>query len=82
MTWPSTAGCGTLSIASSSCFDEETEKAFRRKELTEKLEEAGFRIKEYTPIGYVAYMVLGQTDVLKFFQNLQNCLGRCVWPGF
>lgn len=59
----------------SSCFDEETEKAFRRKELTEKLEEAGFRIKEYTPFGYVAYMVLGQTDVLKFFQNLQKLPG-------
>lgn len=59
----------------SSCFDEETEKAFREKELRSELENAGFRVAEYSPFGYLAYMVLGQTDVLRFFQAIQRLPG-------
>ncbi len=59
----------------SACFDAETEKAFRKRELTRELEKCGFQILEYSPFGYAAYMVLGQTDVLKIFQRIQKLPG-------
>jgi len=67
---------------SCSCFDAETEKAFRKTELVQSLEDSGFRILEYRPFGYAAYMILGQTDVIRVFQKIQKLPGAMALAEF
>ena len=49
-------------------FDAETEQALKTSEFREHLSATGFSLRDLSRFGFVGYLVIGQTDVLKFFQ--------------
>jgi ubiquinone/menaquinone biosynthesis C-methylase UbiE len=57
-------------------FDEETEQALKTSEFRKHLQSTGFNLKDLKRFGFAGYLVIGQTDVLKFFQALRYIPGN------
>jgi hypothetical protein len=51
---------------------EEGERGFRRSELFRAFEECGFANVKSRPHGFVAYTLIGNTNVLPLFAGLRN----------
>lgn len=48
------------------------ERAFRTRHLLAALGEAGFQVRQAKPFGYVAYALIGNTDVLPLLRSLRR----------
>jgi len=57
-------------------FDEETEQALKTSEFRRHALAAGFKLEALERFGFIGYLVIGQTDVLRFFQALRHIPGN------
>ncbi|MEW6733787.1 MAG: class I SAM-dependent methyltransferase [Acidobacteriota bacterium] len=66
----------TILYRSMDMFDAETEQALKTSEFRHHLNSVGFKLKELARFGFLGYLVIGQTDVLKIFQALRYIPGN------